>query len=1212
MKLLNRTKTTLTGLWLATGMLVAAQPQMDMVQTLSDQAQGMTIAFDALAFLTGSLGADSFLPPGKVADFSGFQYLRDNDPTELGHNTDFVTIIANNILNLLSSAQVAQLVERAQIQADLINQYGYQRFPLMDAFRRQLAGALPAGTSGLDLAAVKSYSGELYRLDGRISLDRALLFGSLLRSFDSSQLSALNHLATLGGVGHWPQNLADPLRGLNLAPEIGVGVMTYASEMYSWYAGSVAADTYFCPERQGTYFGSFYLKDAPAMGNPNYSIGTNLTADSGNALLAALAPAQQTLITNLVTVQKPYLYELVNTRSNIAVRLRQLLVASAIDTNAVLDLCYHYGELDGQIVYSYATHFAQVGQSLGANQQAALQALRLQLLGQELLYPSGAYLYSAPIAMPAITNTDFLFGTNSITTNALSVVATGASLTKLASGLHFTEGPAADAAGNLFFADIPGNTIYEWSLANQLSVFRTNSGGANGLGFDRAGNLLACEGSNGRVVSITPQGGVASLASAYAGVRFNEPNDLWVDPAGGVYFTDPVYFGHAAVQGGEHVYYLSPDRARLVRVAADLVRPNGLAGTADGKTLYVADWGATKVFRYTINADGTLGNQTLFASVKCDGLTLDALGHVYLCETAVLVYDAAGRALEQISVPERPTNLEFGGRDRQTLFITTDAGSLYSIPMRVQGVAAATPTPAAGNSAPAVAKPIPAQAGTYGKTLAFTLAAGTFTSTNLQPLVYSSKNLPPGLSVNPTNGAITGTPARAGTYAAAVVAYLQGAPALTAEAGFTFTIQKAPLTVTANPKSRAYGADNPALDRSYGGLVNGDSSAAITNPPSISTTATKLSPAGTYVILLSGGSSDNYALTLVNGTLTVSKAVVTATSGARSRAYGAANPTFTINYSGFLNGETESVLDVKPSATTAATVSSAVGTYPITPGGGLDNNYSFKYVPGVLTVYKAALTARADAKSRVYGAANPALTITYSGFLNGDTVARLSSAPTASTTATATSVPGIYPITLKGGVDANYTIALANSTLTVLPQGLPPVANSDAWAVYRNQPASLAAVQLKANDTDPDGDTLTVAGVSAASAKGGGVTLANGLAAYSPPKDYVGMDSFTYTVTDGHGNHATGTVNVTVKDSLPVPLVYGPVKVGGKIVLRWAGSPGVAYTIEYRGSLNGTWQKRATLTAPSTAGVWGLGVFEYSEPVPGTSMGFYRAIYPAY
>ena len=271
-----------------------------------------------------------------------------------------------------------------------------------------------------------------------------------------------------------------------------------------------------------------------------------------------------------------------------------------------------------------------------------------------------------------------------------SVVAAGATLTNLTSGLHFTEGPAADATGNVFFSDITADTIYKWSVLNQLSVFRTNSGGANGLFFDGSGNLLACEGDNGRVVSITPQGTVTIVASNYAGLRFNEPNDLWIDPAGGVYFTDPVYFGHTVVQGGEYVYYISPDRTTVVPVVTDLVRPNGLVGTPDGLTLYLADWGATNVFRYTINANGTLTNKTLFARVKCDGMTLDAEGNLYFCENAILVYDSTGNQVEQIAVPERPTNLEFGGSDRKTLFITTDAGSLYSIRMRVQGVTSGT------------------------------------------------------------------------------------------------------------------------------------------------------------------------------------------------------------------------------------------------------------------------------------------------------------------------------------------------------------------------------------------------------------------------------------------------------------------------------------------------------------------------------------------
>jgi len=280
----------------------------------------------------------------------------------------------------------------------------------------------------------------------------------------------------------------------------------------------------------------------------------------------------------------------------------------------------------------------------------------------------------------------------------LSVVTAGATLTSLATGLHFTEGPAADAAGNIFFSDITANTIYKWSLSNQLSSFRTNSGGANGLKFDRSGNLLVCEGSNGRLTSINSQSNLTVLASTYGGLRFNEPNDLWVDPAGGVYFTDPVFFGHAVVQGGEYVYYLSPERSSILRVATDLVRPNGLVGTSDGKTLYIADWGATNVFRYTISSNGTLAGKTLFAQVKCDGMTLDAEGHLYLCENAVLVFDATGQQVEQITVPERPTNLAFGGSDRKTLFITTDAGSLYSIRMRVAGV-----TNAVANLPPSIA-----------------------------------------------------------------------------------------------------------------------------------------------------------------------------------------------------------------------------------------------------------------------------------------------------------------------------------------------------------------------------------------------------------------------------------------------------------------------------------------------------------------------------
>ncbi len=383
--------------------------QYTITQTLSDEAQRNTIAFDGLAFLTGSLGGQSFLPPGKVADFDGFQYLRDNDPTDLGHNTSFVTIVAYNVLHILDTTQINLLVQNAQIQVALINSYAYQRFPLIKAFRRQLEGDIPSGCTGLDKSAVMAYSAELYKIDGQISYNRARLMGSILSSLSTTQRTALANLKALKGVGHWNSTLSDPLRDLHLSQDVGVAVMTYASEMYSWYAGSVDADVYFCPERQGTYFGSFYLKDWPAMGNPNYSINEQLTARAGTTFLAALTDSQRSLVTGLVDLQRSALNSIVAKRREISQQLRQFLASGTADSATVLSLSEQYGQLDGEIVYYYATRFSQVGQSLSSAQQA-----RLTSLADSLGYTpaAGAFLYSQPIAMPSIANTDFLFGSS--------------------------------------------------------------------------------------------------------------------------------------------------------------------------------------------------------------------------------------------------------------------------------------------------------------------------------------------------------------------------------------------------------------------------------------------------------------------------------------------------------------------------------------------------------------------------------------------------------------------------------------------------------------------------------------------------------------------------------------------------------------------------------------------------------------------------------
>ncbi|MDT8301719.1 MAG: SMP-30/gluconolactonase/LRE family protein, partial [Sedimentisphaerales bacterium] len=267
-----------------------------------------------------------------------------------------------------------------------------------------------------------------------------------------------------------------------------------------------------------------------------------------------------------------------------------------------------------------------------------------------------------------------------------SVVAPAAQVIKLAGGFSFTEGPASDAAGNIFFTDIPNNRIHKWSLDGKLTIFRENSGGANGLFFDKSGNLLACEGGGRRLVSISKQGEVEVLAREYQGKKFNSLNDLWIDPKGGIYFTDPRYGRRNDMQqDGEHVYYLVPDRKEIKRVIDDMVRPNGLIGTPDGKILYVTDNGGGKTFRYTVNQNGTLSNKKLFAPEGSDGMTIDNQGNVYLTTSGVAVYNTNGEKVEVIAVPERPANVCFGGEDKKTLFITART-SLYSARMRVSGV----------------------------------------------------------------------------------------------------------------------------------------------------------------------------------------------------------------------------------------------------------------------------------------------------------------------------------------------------------------------------------------------------------------------------------------------------------------------------------------------------------------------------------------------
>jgi gluconolactonase len=279
----------------------------------------------------------------------------------------------------------------------------------------------------------------------------------------------------------------------------------------------------------------------------------------------------------------------------------------------------------------------------------------------------------------------------STTANAAkgSVVAADAQLQKLAGDFAFTEGPACDSKGNVYFTDQPNDRILKWSIDDKLSTFLQPCGRANGLSFDKEGNLWACADETNSLWRISLDKKITVVLSQYEGKLFNGPNDIWIHPKAGIYFTDPYYkrnyWNRGPKEQEECVYRLSNAKAKPERVIDDLKQPNGIIGTADGKTLYVADIGAGKTYSYQIDPDGALKNKKLFCELGSDGMTIDEEGNVYLTGKGVSVFDSTGAKVAQIDVPEAWTaNVCFGGKDRRQLFITASKG-LYRLQMRVRG-----------------------------------------------------------------------------------------------------------------------------------------------------------------------------------------------------------------------------------------------------------------------------------------------------------------------------------------------------------------------------------------------------------------------------------------------------------------------------------------------------------------------------------------------
>jgi len=286
---------------------------------------------------------------------------------------------------------------------------------------------------------------------------------------------------------------------------------------------------------------------------------------------------------------------------------------------------------------------------------------------------------------PATKPTDW------VSTNPDSPVVGGAKLQKLGEGFAFTEGPTSDEAGNVYFVDQPNNRIMLWSTDGKLTTWMQPSGHSNGMCFDAHGNLISCADEMTQLWSISPDKQATVLIKDYQGKHLNGPNDVWVRPDGGIYITDPFYKrewwkerGQEKEQDAEAVYFLSPDHKTLTRVADDYVKPNGIIGTPDGKTLYVSDIRGGKTFSYTIQPDGTLTDKKLFCNLGSDGMTIDSDGNIYTSAAGALqISDKTGKLIE--TIPVHSANVCFGGKDGHLLFITART-EVWGLQMRTHRV----------------------------------------------------------------------------------------------------------------------------------------------------------------------------------------------------------------------------------------------------------------------------------------------------------------------------------------------------------------------------------------------------------------------------------------------------------------------------------------------------------------------------------------------
>jgi len=271
------------------------------------------------------------------------------------------------------------------------------------------------------------------------------------------------------------------------------------------------------------------------------------------------------------------------------------------------------------------------------------------------------------------------------------IIAENAKPVLISDQFKFTEGPAVNKNGDIFFTDIVEGKIWKYSTEGELSLFLDKTGHSDGMYFDKKGNLITAADEKNEIWQISPDKKVKVLLDNFEGKRFNGPNDLWIDAKGGIFFTDPYYQRpywerKKSELSGQHVYYFPKGSKAAFVVDSNFVRPNGIIGSADGKNLFVADIGDKKTYKYDIGKKGKLYNRRLFTDMGSDGMTLDNRGNLYLTgRGGVTVFNPEGKKIEHISIPASTANVCFGGKNRDILFITASK-AVYTLKMKVKGI----------------------------------------------------------------------------------------------------------------------------------------------------------------------------------------------------------------------------------------------------------------------------------------------------------------------------------------------------------------------------------------------------------------------------------------------------------------------------------------------------------------------------------------------